>query len=209
MDCLAFVVIEISGSWQSICRIGADLGEFCAAVLRRLATAKQINSESQGSQDDGPISHLIPPEPGPTSNSMAPFSPYPKPSHRQKTPTRSRAGGHRGCARSAPSSPRLNLRPATSGLAARSRLASPRAPATGNAGPGLRFDWAAPVAEIPLHLLAHSPSCFVGQRGQCLLQIPSFEHSILQAVTTIGLDIAKSVFQIHGIEANGNVMIRP
>ena len=140
---------------------------------------------------------------------MAPFSPYPKPSHRQKTPTRSREVDIGAARDQRRVSLRLNLRPATSGLAARSRLASPLAPATGNAVLGLRFDWAAPVAEVPLHLLAHSPSCFVGQRGQCLLQIPSFEHSILQAVTTIGLDIAKSVFQIHGIEANGNVMIRP
>src|SRR5574342_1166410 len=30
----------------------------------------------------------------------------------------------------------------------------------------------------------------------------------MQAVTTIGLDIAKSVFQVHGIDANGNVLIR-
>jgi hypothetical protein len=31
----------------------------------------------------------------------------------------------------------------------------------------------------------------------------------MQAVTTIGLDIAKSVFQIHGVDAEGNVIIRP
>ena len=30
----------------------------------------------------------------------------------------------------------------------------------------------------------------------------------MQAVTTIGLDIAKSVFQVHGIDAQGNVLIR-
>ena len=29
-----------------------------------------------------------------------------------------------------------------------------------------------------------------------------------QAVTTIGLDIAKSVFQVHGIDAEGRVLIR-
>src|SRR5215831_8183791 len=49
-----------------------------------------------------------------------------------------------------------------------SRLASALAPATGNAILGLRFDWAATVAEVPPHLLAHSPAYFVGQRGQCL-----------------------------------------
>ena len=27
-------------------------------------------------------------------------------------------------------------------------------------------------------------------------------------VTTIGLDIAKSVFQVHGVDAEGNVIIR-
>ena len=30
----------------------------------------------------------------------------------------------------------------------------------------------------------------------------------MQAITTIGLDIAKSVFQIHGIDAAGNVTVR-
>src|SRR4029450_749699 len=30
----------------------------------------------------------------------------------------------------------------------------------------------------------------------------------MQAVTTIGLDIAKSVFQVHGVDAEGQVIIR-
>jgi len=30
----------------------------------------------------------------------------------------------------------------------------------------------------------------------------------MQAVTTVGLDIAKSVFQVHGIEVAGKVVIR-
>ena len=30
----------------------------------------------------------------------------------------------------------------------------------------------------------------------------------MQAVTTIGLDIAKSVFQVDGIDAEGKVVIR-
>jgi len=30
----------------------------------------------------------------------------------------------------------------------------------------------------------------------------------MQAVMTIGLDIAKSVFQIHGVDAAGNVIVR-
>ena len=30
----------------------------------------------------------------------------------------------------------------------------------------------------------------------------------MQAITTIGLDIVKSVFQIHGIDAEGKVVIR-
>ena len=30
----------------------------------------------------------------------------------------------------------------------------------------------------------------------------------MQAVTTIGLDIAKSVFQAHGVDAAGQVVIR-
>jgi hypothetical protein len=34
------------------------------------------------------------------------------------------------------------------------------------------------------------------------------EGQIMQAVTTIGLDIAKSVSQVHGIDAEGKVLIR-
>ena len=30
----------------------------------------------------------------------------------------------------------------------------------------------------------------------------------MEAITTIGLDVAKSVFQIHGVDANGHVVIR-
>jgi transposase len=30
----------------------------------------------------------------------------------------------------------------------------------------------------------------------------------MQAITTIGLDIAKSVFQIHAVDARGNVVLR-
>src|SRR6266516_4338999 len=30
----------------------------------------------------------------------------------------------------------------------------------------------------------------------------------MQTITTIGLDIAKSVFQVHGVDAEGNVLIR-
>jgi len=30
----------------------------------------------------------------------------------------------------------------------------------------------------------------------------------MQTVATIGLDIAKSVFQVHGIDGTGNVVIR-
>jgi transposase len=30
----------------------------------------------------------------------------------------------------------------------------------------------------------------------------------MQAIKTIGLDIAKSVFQVHGVDAQGNVIVR-
>ena len=30
----------------------------------------------------------------------------------------------------------------------------------------------------------------------------------MRTITTIGLDIAKSVFQIHGVDAEGNVLLR-
>src|SRR3974390_1247958 len=42
-----------------------------------------------------------------------------------------------------------------------------------------------------------------------LLKLPRIRRShAMQAITTIGLDIAKSVFQVHGIDAEGNVLIR-
>jgi hypothetical protein len=37
---------------------------------------------------------------------------------------------------------------------------------------------------------------------------PRFEEPKMQAITTIGLDIAKSVFQVHGVDAEGNVVLR-
>ena len=30
----------------------------------------------------------------------------------------------------------------------------------------------------------------------------------MQTTTTVGLDIAKSVFQVHGVDAQGNVVVR-
>jgi transposase len=30
----------------------------------------------------------------------------------------------------------------------------------------------------------------------------------MQTMTTIGLDIAKSVFQVHGVDAGGQVIVR-
>jgi len=30
----------------------------------------------------------------------------------------------------------------------------------------------------------------------------------MQAITTVGLDIAKSAFQVHGVDAIGNVVVR-
>jgi transposase len=31
----------------------------------------------------------------------------------------------------------------------------------------------------------------------------------MQTVTTVGFDIAKSVFQVHGVDAAGPVLVRP
>jgi hypothetical protein len=42
-----------------------------------------------------------------------------------------------------------------------------------------------------------------------LLMLPRFGGANHAKVTTIGLDIAKSVFQVHGVDAEGNVLIRP
>src|SRR5450830_1584318 len=41
-----------------------------------------------------------------------------------------------------------------------------------------------------------------------LLRPPQLEEPSMQAITTIGLDIAKSVFQVHGVDADGQVVIR-
>ena len=42
-----------------------------------------------------------------------------------------------------------------------------------------------------------------------LLEAPNdLEELPMQTVTTIGLDIAKSVFQVHGVDTEGNVVIR-
>src|SRR3954465_1459439 len=41
-----------------------------------------------------------------------------------------------------------------------------------------------------------------------LLKLPRFGGAPMQTITTIGLDIAKSVFQVHGVDAAGQVVIR-
>ena len=41
-----------------------------------------------------------------------------------------------------------------------------------------------------------------------LLRLPQFGGAQHETVTTIGLDIAKSVFQVHGIDAEGKVILR-
>ena len=41
-----------------------------------------------------------------------------------------------------------------------------------------------------------------------LLRPHYLEEPSMQVVTTIGLDIAKSVFQVHGVDAEGKVVIR-
>src|SRR6516162_7697585 len=34
------------------------------------------------------------------------------------------------------------------------------------------------------------------------------KEPIMQTITTVGLDIAKSVFQVHGVDAQGKVIVR-
>ena len=41
-----------------------------------------------------------------------------------------------------------------------------------------------------------------------LIRLPRFGGATHATITTIGLDIAKSVFQVHGVDAEGNVVIR-
>ena len=41
-----------------------------------------------------------------------------------------------------------------------------------------------------------------------LLKPHDSQEPVIQAVTTIGLDIAKSVFQVHGVDAEGKAVIR-
>src|ERR1700709_2834728 len=41
------------------------------------------------------------------------------------------------------------------------------------------------------------------------VKVPTIRRSqVMQAIATIGLDIAKSVFQVHGVDAEGHVVIR-
>jgi hypothetical protein len=41
-----------------------------------------------------------------------------------------------------------------------------------------------------------------------LLKAHDSNEPIMQTITTIGLDIAKSVFQVHGVDAQGKVIVR-
>ena len=40
------------------------------------------------------------------------------------------------------------------------------------------------------------------------VKAPTIWKLSMQTITTIGLDIAKSVFQVHGVDADGNIVIR-
>jgi transposase len=48
--------------------------------------------------------------------------------------------------------------------------------------------------------------------SRCARMVLSAEHqregAVLMQITTIGLDIAKNVFQVHGIDGEGQVMLR-
>src|SRR6476646_978529 len=46
------------------------------------------------------------------------------------------------------------------------------------------------------------------QRSGCCLGSQDSEELSMQAITTIGFDIAKSVFQVHGVDAAGQVIVR-
>jgi len=47
-------------------------------------------------------------------------------------------------------------------------------------------------------------------RMRALIKAPhDSEEAIMQVITTIGLDIAKSVFQVHGVDAAGQVVVPP
>jgi hypothetical protein len=35
------------------------------------------------------------------------------------------------------------------------------------------------------------------------VKAPTIRRTVMQTITTIGLDLAKSVFQVHGVDAGG------
>jgi hypothetical protein len=41
-----------------------------------------------------------------------------------------------------------------------------------------------------------------------LLKLPRFGEASMRTIMTIDLDIAKSVFQVHGVDAAGQVVMR-
>jgi hypothetical protein len=64
-------------------------------------------------------------------------------------------------------------------------------------------------AESPQVMLWTAPSTGAEAPTKRLpMRRPRFGGSHMKTVTTIGLDIAKSVFQVHGIDAAGKVVIR-
>ena len=40
------------------------------------------------------------------------------------------------------------------------------------------------------------------------VKAPTIQRSAMQTIATIGLDIAKSVFQVHGVDTGGQVIVR-
>jgi hypothetical protein len=67
-----------------------------------------------------------------------------------------------------------------------------------------------------LHLLTYAIDAVDGSstRHVSAMDVGAAERSHdseglpMQTVTTVGLDIAKSIFQVHGVDGDGNVIVR-
>src|SRR3977135_40528 len=61
---------------------------------------------------------------------------------------------------------------------------------------------------LPVMMLWTAPPPAHRCHGWALLRLHDSEERVMQTITTIGLDIAKSVFQVHGVDAGGQVGVR-
>src|SRR6516165_2810273 len=78
----------------------------------------------------------------------------------------------------------------------------------GQQPPSKTGDWLRATRSCDYPMWTAPPPARTALRKGLPMRWPRIGGASMKTVTTIGLDIAKSVFQVHGIDAEGKVVVR-